>query len=101
MTEKQTSAISSTTKERPGAHKNLYKLAIYGVITIILACVPLLNLSSYILHVLILTFIYTVATVSLRFVVYSANIPWLTELLWRLAPTPRRLSLNWQAGRYG
>jgi branched-chain amino acid transport system permease protein len=52
-----------------------WQLIAYSVIVVILAILPLFNLSSYILHILILTFIYTVATVSLRFIVTSGQYP--------------------------
>jgi branched-chain amino acid transport system permease protein len=77
MTEKQTVAVDMAEKEqeKPLRKGKLWQLAAYGGIIVVLAVLPLFNLSSYLLHILILTFIYIVATVSLRFVVTSGQYP--------------------------
>jgi branched-chain amino acid transport system permease protein len=53
----------------------ILKLAIFGAIVVILALLPSLVKSPYIIHVFIITFIYIVATVSLRAVTMSGQYP--------------------------
>ena len=54
--------------------RRLARLAIYGGIVVILAFMPLL-VSPYVIHVFIITFIYIIATVSLRSVIISGQYP--------------------------
>jgi branched-chain amino acid transport system permease protein len=64
--EKQTASKSNA---------KIIRLAIYGILVFILALLPLLIKSPYVIHVLITTFIYIVATVSLRAVTISGQYP--------------------------
>jgi branched-chain amino acid transport system permease protein len=48
---------------------------IYAVLIIIMALLPLVVPSQYIVHILILTFIYTIATVSLHTITVSGQFP--------------------------
>jgi branched-chain amino acid transport system permease protein len=57
-----------------GANK-LARPAIYAGLVIILALFPLVEKNPYILHIFIITFIYIVATVSLRLVTISGQYP--------------------------
>ena len=66
ITGKQPAAVSWKKAVQP---------AIYGGIVIILALLPLLVKSPYVIHVFIITFIYIVATVSLRTVTISGQYP--------------------------
>jgi ABC-type branched-subunit amino acid transport system permease subunit len=77
MTEKQTTTIDVTEKNPAKAARKIkiLKPAIYAGLVVVLALLPILNLSNYLLHILILTFIYIVATVSLRFVITSGQYP--------------------------
>lgn len=77
MTEKQTTAVDVNVKNPAKAARKIKILqpALYAGLVVILALVPMLNISSYILHILILTFIYIVAAVSLRFVITSGQYP--------------------------
>jgi len=66
----------STTDRRPaGADKKVARLSIYGGIVILLALLPLLVKSEYVVHVFILAFIYIVASASLRTVTTSGQYP--------------------------
>jgi branched-chain amino acid transport system permease protein len=51
------------------------KPAILAGLVVIIALLPLLITSSYMLHILILTFIYTIAAVSLRTITISGQFP--------------------------
>jgi branched-chain amino acid transport system permease protein len=64
-----------TDRQLAGADKKLARLSIYGGIIIVLALLPLLVKSPYVVHVFIITFIYIVATVSLRTVTISGQYP--------------------------
>jgi branched-chain amino acid transport system permease protein len=86
MREKQTAAINDAGNQGAGSGmmqsgpetvnnpRNWTPVA-YGIIVVILACLPLIMASPYILHVFILTFTYIVATVSLRLVTTSGQYP--------------------------
>jgi branched-chain amino acid transport system permease protein len=54
--------------------RKLTNIAIYTGLVVILAILPLLSVSPYILHVLILIFIYVIATVSLRAIAISGQL---------------------------
>lgn len=64
-------------KKQPASKSNLRTVrpVAYGVILVILALLPLVIRSPYVIHVLIITFIYIVATVSLRAVTISGQYP--------------------------
>jgi branched-chain amino acid transport system permease protein len=64
-----------TDRQLAGADNKLARLSIYGGIIIVLALLPLLLKSPYVVHVFIITFIYIVATVSLRAVTISGQYP--------------------------
>lgn len=55
--------------------KNLIKLGVIALLIIIIALIPLFIESSYILHLLIVTFIYIIAAVSLRTITISGQFP--------------------------
>jgi branched-chain amino acid transport system permease protein len=55
--------------------KALVRPGVYVGLAVIVALLPLFFSSPYILHILILTFIYTVATVSFRTIVISGQFP--------------------------
>jgi ABC-type branched-subunit amino acid transport system permease subunit len=65
----------NTDRQLAGADKKLARLSIYGGIIIVLALLPLLVKSPYVVHVFIIAFIYIVATVSLRTVTISGQYP--------------------------
>lgn len=56
-------------------NKALVKPTIYVGLAVLVALLPLFFGSPYILHILILTFIYTIATVSFRTIVISGQFP--------------------------
>jgi branched-chain amino acid transport system permease protein len=58
-----------------GGRSKMTRPAIYAIIVVILAVLPLLVKSPYVIHVFIITFIYIVATVSLRAVTISDQYP--------------------------
>ncbi|MBN2062049.1 MAG: branched-chain amino acid ABC transporter permease [Deltaproteobacteria bacterium] len=55
--------------------RNLTKLAICAGLVIILALLPLFIKSRYMIHIFILTFVYIIATVSLRTITISGQLP--------------------------
>jgi branched-chain amino acid transport system permease protein len=55
--------------------RDLTKPAIYAGVVIILALLPLFIKSRYLIHIFILTFVYTIATVSLRTITLSGQLP--------------------------
>jgi branched-chain amino acid transport system permease protein len=55
--------------------RELTKPAVYAGLVIIIALLPIFLSSPYILHILILTFIYIMATVSFRAIVISGQFP--------------------------
>jgi branched-chain amino acid transport system permease protein len=55
--------------------KNLTQIIGYAVLICVLALIPLITKSSYILHIFILTLIYTIAAASMRFIITSGQIP--------------------------
>ena len=67
--------MANTDRQLAGPDKNLARLSIYGVVIIVLALLPLLVRSPYVVHVFIIAFIYIVATVSLRTVTISGQYP--------------------------
>jgi ABC-type branched-subunit amino acid transport system permease subunit len=77
MTENQATAVNEIEKpiNRTSSKNKLIQFAIFGLVIIILGVLPLFSPSTYLLHVFILTFIYVVATVSLRFVTISGQYP--------------------------
>ena len=66
--------MNDTNRQSPGNGRRWVRLFIYGGIIVILILIPLL-VSPYITHVFIITFIYIVATVSLRTVIISGQYP--------------------------
>jgi len=62
-------------RQLAGADKKLARLSTYGGIIIVLALLPLLVRSPYVVYVFTTTFIYIVATVSLRTVTISGQYP--------------------------
>ena len=76
MTEKEPSIIPGIEKPAsPFFWGRLLQPAIYLAIIILLGVIPLFLDSPYVLHVLILVFIYIVATVSLRAITISGQYP--------------------------
>jgi len=67
--------VSTTDRQRAGADKKLARLSLYGGIVVLLALLPLLIKSPYVVYVFTVTFIYIVATVSLRTVTISGQYP--------------------------
>jgi ABC-type branched-subunit amino acid transport system permease subunit len=65
----------NTDRQLARADNKLARLSIYGGITTVLAILPLLVKSPYVVHVFIIAFIYIVATVSLRTVTISGQYP--------------------------
>ena len=65
----------TTDRQLAGADRKLGRLSIYVGIVIVLALLPLLLESPYVVHVFIIAFIYIVATVSLRTVTTSGQYP--------------------------
>jgi branched-chain amino acid transport system permease protein len=65
------SSLSQTTtaRERWG------KLAVYAAVVVILACLPTFYSSPYLLDILILCFVYSIAAVSLRTIIISGQYP--------------------------
>jgi branched-chain amino acid transport system permease protein len=55
--------------------RNLTTPAIYAGVVIILALLPLFITSRYMIHIFILTFVYIIATVSLRTITLSGQLP--------------------------
>ena len=55
--------------------RNLTTPAIYAGVVIILALLPLFITSRYMIHIFILTFVYIIATVSLRTITISGQLP--------------------------
>ena len=55
--------------------KNLIPAIGYGAVICLLACLPLIFKSPYILHLFILTLIYIIAAASMRFIMTSGQIP--------------------------
>ena len=53
----------------------LAKLSPYLALIIVIAIIPLFTQSSYYLHILILTFIYIIVSVSFRFIAISGQFP--------------------------
>ncbi len=47
----------------------------YGILMCLLASIPLITKSPYILHILILTLVYVIAASSMRFIITSGQIP--------------------------
>lgn len=66
--------LSTPTKSTTGRRKWV-KAAVCAGLVIILALIPLLVSSPYIMHILILTFIYTIASVSMRTIAISGQFP--------------------------
>ncbi len=76
ITEKQAEIASTSEKSTEIARKkNFVQPLIYCVIVIALALLPLGIKNPFLLHVLILTFIYVIAASSLRFVITSGQYP--------------------------
>jgi branched-chain amino acid transport system permease protein len=67
--------VSIIEKQPEGAGKKLARLSILCGIILVLALLPLLVKSLYVIHVFIITFIYIVATASLRTVTISGQYP--------------------------
>ena len=68
--------LSTSTPSKPVTDKRKWtKPAILAGLVIIIALLPLPISSSYVLHILILTFIYTIAAVSLRAITISGQFP--------------------------
>ncbi len=67
--------MPTTDKQRTGADKKLPRLSFYGGIVVVLALLPILVRSEYVVHVFILAFIYIVASASLRTVTTSGQYP--------------------------
>ncbi len=59
----------------PKSGRSRTKIALLAGLVIILALVPVMVSSPYILHILLLTFIYTIAAVSLRTITISGQFP--------------------------
>jgi branched-chain amino acid transport system permease protein len=55
--------------------KKFATLAIYSGLAIILCIIPVINVSPYYLHILIVTFLYIVAVASLRLIITSGQLP--------------------------
>jgi branched-chain amino acid transport system permease protein len=55
--------------------KNRSKTAVYAGLVVMIALLPLFIRSVYLLHILILTFIYIIAAVSLRTITISGQFP--------------------------
>jgi branched-chain amino acid transport system permease protein len=55
--------------------KNWSKIAVYAGLVVMIALLPLFIRSVYLLHILILTFIYIIAAVSLRTITISGQFP--------------------------
>jgi len=66
---------TSTTSELVTGRRKWTKPAIWAGVVVIIAILPLLLTSPYMLHILILTFIYTIAAVSLRTIITSGQFP--------------------------
>ena len=64
-----------TTRDAAGRRKKFTQILIYGAVICLLAVIPLISSSSYILHILILTLIYIIAAASMRFIITSGQIP--------------------------
>jgi branched-chain amino acid transport system permease protein len=64
-----------TTRDAAGHRKKFTQILIYGAVICLLAVIPLISSSSYILHILILTLIYIIASASMRFIITSGQIP--------------------------
>ena len=73
MIEKQLS--TSVPSEPATVRRKWTKPAIWAGVVVIIALLPLLLTSPYMLHILILTFIYTIAAVSLRTIIISGQFP--------------------------
>jgi branched-chain amino acid transport system permease protein len=55
--------------------KNYITPAIFAGLVVILCIIPLINVSGYYLHILIMTFLYIVAVASLRLIITSGQMP--------------------------
>ena len=66
--------MNNTNRQSPGNGRRWVRLFIYGGIIVVLTLIPLL-VSPYITHVFVITYIYIVATVSLRTVIISGQYP--------------------------
>jgi branched-chain amino acid transport system permease protein len=64
-----------TTRDAAGRRNKFTQILIYGAVICLLAVIPLISSSSYILHILILTLIYIIAAASMRFIITSGQIP--------------------------
>jgi branched-chain amino acid transport system permease protein len=64
-----------STKQLPITRRNVAKPAALAGLVVIIALLPVLVGSPYILHILILTFIYMIAAVSLRTITISGQFP--------------------------
>jgi branched-chain amino acid transport system permease protein len=67
--------VSITDRQRTAADRKLARLSVYGGIVVVLALLPLLVRSEYVVHVFILAFVYIVASASLRTVTTSGQYP--------------------------
>jgi branched-chain amino acid transport system permease protein len=66
---------TSTTSEPVAGGRKWTTLAIWGGVVVIIALLPLLLTSPYMLHIIILIFIHTIAAVSLRTIIISGQFP--------------------------
>ena len=66
--------MNNNNRQSPETARKLARLFIYGGIIVVLVLIPLL-VSPYVTHVFVITFIYIVATVSLRTVIISGQYP--------------------------
>jgi ABC-type branched-subunit amino acid transport system permease subunit len=69
------SQIPASAPTRSVAGRKWTQIGIYAALIAIIAIIPLISHSEYILHILILTFIYTITTVSLRTITVSGQFP--------------------------
>lgn len=65
----------STPSRATRAREKWVKLAVYAGVVVILACLPTFYSSPYLLDILILCFVYSIATVSLRTIIISGQYP--------------------------
>jgi branched-chain amino acid transport system permease protein len=62
-------------EKRLGGRRKLTKPGVYAGVIVILSLIPLFIKSPYLIHIFILTFIYIIATVSLRTITISGQFP--------------------------